>query len=405
MPVGAGALQQMVGTYLHHDDNNKWIIRQWPSEQHNNTDIVRHGDLVSLTHMVTGRNLHSHYVPALADKKMFQVTGYGDNGVGDENDIWRLEIVGGDSDTVLTPFLPFQLRHKHLGCLLTDIGHNYPKEWGYTMHEVACSPWMRKTKEHHGLSASHWEIAENDHDKDTNQQAFRDFGYGIWTRFLEAQLRMLEVSNMIGIDNENDVAAQKSHKAWKWPFNLNTQNLTPNPPRITLVGNPFVYGINLLALLLYIPYLIFNLIRKERQRIVGDSCEDVSEAALSKLFLAYILHYAPFFFMSRVLYIHHYYPALYFSCILTGVFIDKLSNHIPGQVIKVKAQIMIAFSTISLSQNIVRVTAVSCVLIGAILTFVYFSPVVYGMEGDDKNKAKLPESTYHHLHWISSWDL
>ena len=39
-------------------------------------DTVRDGDEVILTHEVTGRNLHSHDVPALGDKRLRQVTGH-----------------------------------------------------------------------------------------------------------------------------------------------------------------------------------------------------------------------------------------------------------------------------------------------------------------------------------------
>lgn len=30
------------------------------------------------------------------------------------------------------------------------------------------------------------------------------------------------------------------------------------------------------------------------------------------------MHYAPFWVMGRVLYFHHYFPALLFSCMLSG---------------------------------------------------------------------------------------
>ena len=42
---------------------------------------------------------------------------------------------------------------------------------------------------------------------------------------------------------------------------------------------------------------------------------------------------------------------------------------------------------------------------GLVTTFLHFSPTVYGMEGGKENYAKLPNSSYHHLHWVSSWDL
>ena len=36
------------------------------------------------------------------------------------------------------------------------------------------------------------------------------------------------------------------------------------------------------------------------------------------LLLAYLIHYVPFYTMDRILYYHHYFPALQFSSMLTG---------------------------------------------------------------------------------------
>lgn len=38
------------------------------------------------------------------------------------------------------------------------------------------------------------------------------------------------------------------------------------------------------------------------------------------LLLGWVLHYAPFFTMGRVLYYHHYFPAMLFNSMLTGAF-------------------------------------------------------------------------------------
>ena len=75
-PAGAGAWQQMVGCYAHHDNNNLWRIRRLDSSEdtEDSEDRVQDGDEVILTHEVTGRNLHSHDVPALGDKRLRQVT-------------------------------------------------------------------------------------------------------------------------------------------------------------------------------------------------------------------------------------------------------------------------------------------------------------------------------------------
>jgi dolichyl-phosphate-mannose--protein O-mannosyl transferase len=39
---------------------------------------------------------------------------------------------------------------------------------------------------------------------------------------------------------------------------------------------------------------------------------------------AYLMHYIPFYLMGRILYFHHYFPSLIFSCMLTAIVLDEL---------------------------------------------------------------------------------
>ena len=133
-PEGVGAHQQVISAYLHRDDNNKFIIKHWkPAGQTKNItdvkdDLVRHGDLVTLQHMVTGRNLHSHNHPSVTYKKFYQVSGYGDDGVGDDIDVWKIDIVDGKAgDVVRTMTSKIKLKHLFLNCLLTCVGDQLPK--------------------------------------------------------------------------------------------------------------------------------------------------------------------------------------------------------------------------------------------------------------------------------------
>lgn len=41
-------------------------------------ELVKHGDLIRLEHVITRRNLHSHKEIAPISKKHYQVTGYGE---------------------------------------------------------------------------------------------------------------------------------------------------------------------------------------------------------------------------------------------------------------------------------------------------------------------------------------
>src|SRR4051812_14239145 len=83
-----GSEQQQVSTYYHQDINNEWVVlkpREMPMYD-NSTEIefVNHGDTIRILHLNTERNLHSHEVPAPMTKPHFEVSGYGNETVGDE---------------------------------------------------------------------------------------------------------------------------------------------------------------------------------------------------------------------------------------------------------------------------------------------------------------------------------
>lgn len=76
-------------TYGHKDENNKFLVKKWnvePSMFYTDdwnkaeVELVKHGDLIRLEHIMTRRNIHSHQEPAPISKKQLQVTGYGEVG-------------------------------------------------------------------------------------------------------------------------------------------------------------------------------------------------------------------------------------------------------------------------------------------------------------------------------------
>ncbi len=44
-------------------------------DEEEEVELVRHGDLIRLEHVMTGRNIHTHQEPAPVSKKMYQVPG------------------------------------------------------------------------------------------------------------------------------------------------------------------------------------------------------------------------------------------------------------------------------------------------------------------------------------------
>ena len=81
-PEGVGAKQQQMTAYAHKDENNKFLVKKWNEEpalfyteewSNAEVELVKHGDLVRLEHVMTRRNIHSHQQPAPVSKKQFQV--------------------------------------------------------------------------------------------------------------------------------------------------------------------------------------------------------------------------------------------------------------------------------------------------------------------------------------------
>ncbi|KAF5324052.1 hypothetical protein D9611_008365 [Ephemerocybe angulata] len=54
---------------------------------------LKDGDTVRLSHVPTGRNLHSHTVTATVSKLNYEMSGYGNLTVEDNHDYWQVAIV------------------------------------------------------------------------------------------------------------------------------------------------------------------------------------------------------------------------------------------------------------------------------------------------------------------------
>jgi dolichyl-phosphate-mannose-protein mannosyltransferase len=76
------------------------------------------------------------------------------NGTGDANDVWRVEVVGGKTgDPVQTVTSRIKLHHYFMKCVLTCGGKQLPK-WGYEQQEIACNPTTRDPN-------SQWNVEDN----------------------------------------------------------------------------------------------------------------------------------------------------------------------------------------------------------------------------------------------------
>ena len=393
-----GAPQQMITNYMHRDDNNHFLVKRWKGDENysdeRDNNIVRHGDKIVLEHVNTRRNLHSHNHKALVAENHYQVTGYGEDGNGDDNDVWRIEIQNGKQGQEIEAMNSvLKIRHYFLKCLLSCTAMPFPNEWGFGQQEVACSPWQRQTSEGNGMRKSTWFVEENNVTAMISENpriSLQSMKMGFWEKFFESHKMMFWLNSKIGTGGDPgkwlDMGGQIPIK---WPFNLVNQVFSPKEPRTYLLGNPRIWAINLLVLVIF-PMLALTRIIQSRESVVHkkEQDEDKHFSASLQLFCLWMVNYFPFFMMFRVLYIHHYYPALYFSSLLTGVVMDwsikSFSGLLPQQI-----------------SPMFRLTFFVSFFVLLLNSFIEFSPLVYGMHGD---MAKFSNSSYHHLYWLDWWD-
>ncbi|XP_032521086.2 protein O-mannosyl-transferase 2 [Danaus plexippus] len=377
-PSGVGARQQQITTYTHKDDNNRWLVKPYDKEAVEGVVVVKSGDLVRLTHVATGRNLHSHRERAPLTTKYMQVTGYGEDGIGDANDVWKVVVSGGaDGEEILTVKSKLMFVHYLQSCALTTTGKQLPK-WGFEQQEVACNHNLRDKN-------ALWNVEDNIFDQ-LPKMNFSVYASGFLERLIESHAVMLQ-GNAGLKPKEGEVTSQP----WQWPINYRGQFFSGSAHRIYLLGNPVVWWANLAFLGIFCVVFVTNAIREKRASAFGvpapsNQCNLLLSARWQCC--CWLLHYVPFWAMGRVLYFHHYFPALVFSSMLTGTLTVYLLESVRSY----------------LSPELGR-TLYHCVMgliiSSTVYSFYMFSPLAYGMSGPLSHE---PNSTMTGLKWLESWE-
>ncbi|XP_046402007.1 protein O-mannosyl-transferase 2 [Ischnura elegans] len=390
-PEGVGARQQQVTTYSHKDDNNRWLVKKI-SDAEEETDgkesvksaagdkveLVRNGHLIRLEHVPTKRNLHSHREPAPLSKRHLQVTGYGENGTGDANDVWKVVVVGGkENDVIQTVSSKLKFVHYLQHCALTSSGKQLPK-WAYEQAEVSCNLNLRD-------ESALWNIEDNYFPKLPNV-SFQVYAPNFFQKFLESHAVMFQ-GNAGLKPKEGEVTS----RPWQWPINYRGQFFSANTYRIYLLGNPLIWWGNLVFLAVYVIVFLYSAIREQRGCMDNTLVREKRHRVLNAcgwLFVGWALHYVPFWAMGRVLYFHHYFPALIFNSLLSGVILDYFLKNLSA-ILPEKAANGIYHWLVGVVYSVI------------VYSFYIFSPLAYGMEGP---LSQDPNSTMYGLKWMDTWE-
>uniref|UniRef100_A0A4X2LG47 Dolichyl-phosphate-mannose--protein mannosyltransferase n=1 Tax=Vombatus ursinus TaxID=29139 RepID=A0A4X2LG47_VOMUR len=379
-PEGVGARQQQVTAYQHKDYNNLWIVKKHdantdPLDPSFPVEFVRHGDIIRLEHKETSRNLHSHQHEAPMTRKHYQVTGYGINGTGDSNDFWRIEVMNRKSENRIK-VLRSQIRLIHLatGCVLGSSGKTLPK-WGWEQLEVTCTPYLKETPN------SVWNVEDHINPK-CDLPCLRPYPFFVAT-FLQGNSGLKP--------KENEVTS----KPWHWPINyqgLRFSGVNETDFRVYLLGNPVIWWLNLVSIGLYLLLGSISTVSIQRGIQLTAEVKGLCQVLLrggGQVLLGWMLHYFPFFMMGRVLYYHHYFPAMLFSSMLTGILWDT--------VLRCCACCLSSFPL----ANWVHVFGISLLILGIAYSFYLFHPLSYGMVGP---MAQDPQSPMAGLKWLETWE-
>ena len=388
-----GSKQQQVTTYSHKDSNNNWIFqraRPLPSydPSGNKTDIeyVIDGMHVRLMHPQTGRNLHTHEIPAPSTKSEWEVACYGNLTIGDAKDNWIVEIMDqqGDEDKLkLHPLTSsFRLKNEVLGCYLGVTGTSLP-QWGFRQGEVVCykNPFKKDKR-------TWWNIENNRNEilppapenfKLPKTRFIRDF--------IQLNLAMMATNNALlpDPDKQDDLASS----FWQWPtlnVGIRMCGWSPDKAKYFMIGSPATTWTSTVGVFIFAFITLYYIVRWQRQFVdfPSNHPQKLQKFIMGGIYpmFGWGLHFMPFVIMGRVTYVHHYVPALYFAMIVFCYEVD-------------------AFASIF---NRPRASAVSKIVYAAIYvtlyalvagTFWYLRYFSWGMEGDKKE--------WKHLQLINSW--
>ena len=369
-----GSKQQQITLYPHKDENNVWIVENqtlpeiepkpsgpmaWDTLE---PTFIKDGDIIRLYHLTTHRRVHSHdHKPPVTEADwQKEVTAYGYEGFeGDANDFFRVHIIKSMSDGarakeyVRTIQTKFKLIHIMSGCVLFSHKVKLP-DWGFEQQEVTCASGAT-------LANSVWYIESNEHPMlgpDAEKVNYRKPNF--FAKFWELQ-KVMWFTNAGLVESHTWDSRPPS-----WPILRRGINFWGKDHRqIYLIGNPIIWWSSTAAILFYILVKGIAVLRWQR------SCGDYKYVTFKRFdyevgssVLGWALHYFPFYLMARQLFLHHYFPALYFAIIAVCQTYDFIFNR---------------FASLGLPQRpAVGLTVATVYLALSIAAFAIYSPLAYG---------------------------
>nr|XP_027236395.1 protein O-mannosyl-transferase 2-like [Penaeus vannamei] len=378
--------------------------------------------------------------------------------------LWSVHIVGASQGVRESARLKGQVRLHPLTCALTWTREKLPLKWyvkltvfpqGFNQQEISCSKNVMD-------DYTNWmvEINMNPHLKN---ESFSHLESGFFSRMIETHRVMTFINGRLKPEGED---RYNSHRPWMWPFCLKSQVWFDVAFRIVLLGNPIIFWINLVFLMVVPGLIIAHYYRLKSLRgailctvqwhgshatapyqrlnlmivimifaissstftngllmfpISPNICgpfhlydhidkypffymprfhtnlqpsfyrtKREDDICLQVALPGYLFHYIPFYTMDRILYYHHYFPALQFSSMLTavvfGYVLESLDTWLPIR----KARLAFHWATGVFFAIVLYSFHLYC-YVG------YGHPTVSGFNPDN--------STFRNIRFFDSWEI
>lgn len=386
-----GSKQQQITLYPHKDENNVWLLENQTQPEGLDGPItgihawdalepvqLQDGAVIRLYHVVSDRRLHSHDVrpPVSEAEWQNEVSAYGYAGFdGDANDLFKVEIVKKLSDgpiaktRVRTIETKFKLVHLMTGCSLFSHKVKLP-DWGFDQQEVTCAKQGT-------LPNSIWYIEQNEHPAlGPGAEKVNYKNPGFLGKFWELQ-KVMWTTNAGLVESH----AWDSRPA-SWPILRRGINFWGKDHRqIYLIGNPVVWWSSTIAVGIYIIFKGLSVLRWQRGYKDHDNINFKRfDYEIGISVLGWAFHYFPFYLMERQLFLHHYFPALYFAIMVLCQIYDYATNRIESVGLR--------------DRPIIGRSGIVVFLAASIVTFTLYAPLSYGNPWTQSacKKVKLFES-------------
>lgn len=386
-----GSKQQQITLYPHKDENNVWLLENQTQPEGLDGPItgihawdtlepvqLQDGAVIRLYHVVSDRRLHSHDVrpPVSEAEWQNEVSAYGYAGFdGDANDLFKVEIVKKLSDgpvaktRVRTIETKFKLVHLMTGCSLFSHKVKLP-DWGFDQQEVTCAKQGT-------LPNSIWYIEQNEHPAlgpEAEKVNYKNPGF--LGKFWELQ-KVMWTTNAGLVESH----AWDSRPA-SWPILRRGINFWGKDHRqIYLIGNPVVWWSSTVAVGIYIIFKGLSVLRWQRGYKDHDNINFKRfDYEIGISVLGWAFHYFPFYLMERQLFLHHYFPALYFAIMVLCQIYDYATNRIESVGLR--------------DRPLIGRSGIAVFLAASMVTFTLYAPLSYGNPWTQSacKKVKLFES-------------